>query len=150
MQSGALLQFRTLSASAVGADGVKGSAIIIHLKPQSATIGPRSSVHISLEFTPFGTETRELQEHDYFINEEPIPLTEKAYALSMFSRTLEPLLPERDIRKNEFTTEEAVILRELQAFLKSQPKEIELDLKQEINIIDDLITHHCVDQNRLA
>jgi Ca-activated chloride channel family protein len=138
-----LLKFRTLSASAVGADGVKGSIVIIHLTPRSPDIGLRSSVQISIEFTPFGTQTRERQQHDYFINDEPMPLTEKAFALSVFYRTLQPLLPARNVRKDAFTADETVILVKLQQFLKSQRSEIVSDLEREIAMVDGLIANHC-------
>jgi hypothetical protein len=54
-------------------------------------------------------ETRDRREHDYFINDEPMALTDKAFVLSLFYRTLQPLLPARHVRKDSFAAEEAAI-----------------------------------------
>jgi hypothetical protein len=140
-----VLQFRTFKGSPVGAKGVKGGVVVIHLTPRAPDVGPRSAVKVSIEFTPFGAEKRERQEHDYFVNEEPMPLTEKAFALSVFYRITRGVLPERHERKERFTREEADVLKKLQEFLKGQSGEIASELTTEITLIDNLVTNYCND-----
>jgi hypothetical protein len=78
-----LLEFRTMTASAVGTEGVKGSLLINHLTPTGSLSVGRRSVRVTIDFTPFGTQSREYQEHEYFLNGEPAPLAEKAFPLSV-------------------------------------------------------------------
>jgi hypothetical protein len=137
-----LLEFRTLTASEVGFEGTKGSVLIIHLQPLHSDISSRSSVEISIELTPFGGTERVRQIYEYFLNEEPIAVTEKAYALSVYYRTLQGILPERNVMKAKFTPDEVLTLIKLQSFLKSQRPEITTRLGREIKVVDDLIANH--------
>jgi hypothetical protein len=60
------------------------------------------------------------------------------------------LIPEWNGYKERFSDEEAVILRKLQRFLKSQQREVVAQLNAEIEIADDLIANHCERQNSLS
>jgi hypothetical protein len=134
-----LIEFRTLTASAVGVEGIKGSVLIIYLQPLRPDIGRRASVEISVELTPFGETESQRQVYEYFLNEEPIAVTEKAYALSVYYRTVLGLLPERRISKTAFRQEEMSVLTQLQGFLKGQRPEITARLENEIKVVSDLI-----------
>jgi Ca-activated chloride channel family protein len=136
-----LLEFKTMTASSVGPEGVKGSVLIIHLIPVNAQLIDRASIHVTVEWRSIeGNETRE--EHDYFLNDESLMLTEKAFALSVYYRTLQQLLPERDVRKDVFTAEELGSLQKLQQFLSSQREEIGAALRTETMLVSQLITKH--------
>jgi hypothetical protein len=134
-----LVEFPTLTASAVSVEGIKGSALIIHLKPLRPKIGPRASVEISVEFTPFGETESQRQVYEYFLNDEPIAVTEKAYALSVYYRTILGLLPERKMPKSAFNEAEMSVLTQLLGFLKGQRPEITARLENEIKVVNDLI-----------
>jgi Ca-activated chloride channel family protein len=140
------LEFRTMTASAVGAEGVKGSVLIIHLKPSGSPIVGRSSVRFTIDLTPAGKQSPEHQEHEYFLNSEPIPLTEKAFALSVYYRTLREMLPQPNVRKEFFTVDESATLIKLKEFLQSRPEEIRVSLCNEIKMVDQLIANHCEGQ----
>jgi hypothetical protein len=144
--SDSLLEFRTLTASAVGIEGVKGAVLIIHLNPLNPNVAGRSSVEIWIEWKPFGATESQRQSFEYFLNDEPIMVTEKAYALSVYYRTLLKVLPEGNVRKEEFTAEEASMLTKLQGFLKSQRSEIRDRIANEMKIVENLITKHCTTQ----
>jgi hypothetical protein len=134
-----LVQFPTLTASAVSVEGIKGSALIIYLKPLRPNIGRRASVEISVEFTPYGQIQSQRQVYEYFLNDEPIAVTEKAYALSVYYRTVLGLLPERKILKSAFNEAEMSALTQLLGFLKGQRPEITARLENEIKVVNDLI-----------
>lgn len=138
-KDGALVEFRTVTASAVGVEGIKGSVLIIHLQPLRADIGPRASVEISVELTPFGETESQRQVYEYFLNDEPTAVTEKAYALSVYYRTVLGLLPERRVSKTTFTLDELSVLTRLQGFLKGQRPEITARLENEMKMVEDLI-----------
>jgi hypothetical protein len=142
-RSDSLLEFRTLTASAVGVEGVKGSVLIIHLNRLNPNVVSRCSVEIWIEWTPFGSIERQYQSYEYFVNDEPLKVTEKAYALSVYYQTLQKVLPDKNVRKHEFTAEETVMLTKLQSFLKSQRNEIMIRLENEMKIVDNLIAKHC-------
>lgn len=146
MRGNSLIEFRTLTASAVGAEGVKGSVVIIHLNPRTSISKERAAVRVSIDFTPFGTQHTEHQENEYFLNDQPIPLTEKAFALSVYYRTLKEILPEANLRKELFTPEEKATLIKLCEFIKAFPSDSPARLENEINILDRLITNHGVEQ----
>jgi hypothetical protein len=145
-KSGSVLEFRTLMGSAVGVEGVKGAAVIIHLSPLREIVGRRSSVEIWFEWKPFGEMESERKSFEYFLNEEATLVTEKAYALSVYYQTMLKVLPESNVRKDEFTQEEEVMLRKLQRFLKSQRNEILIRIENEVKIVDNLIVKHCKTQ----
>jgi Ca-activated chloride channel family protein len=138
VRGAASMDFRTMTASAVGPNGVKGGALIIHLDPiGSAGGGGGASVHIAIEWTP-SEGGRGRKEEDYFLNVETLPLTEKAFALSVYYRTLRSVLP-HESGKSTFTAEEGSILRRLLGFLNSRSAEIVAALHSEIEIVGDLL-----------
>jgi Ca-activated chloride channel family protein len=137
-----LLEYPTMTASSVGPEGVKGSVLIIHLNPLSAEIPERASIQVTVDWKSIeGNESRE--EHEYLLNDEQLMLTEKAFALSVYYRTLRQLLPERDLRKEVFTADEIGTLQKLQTFLSSQREEIGVELRNETGLLTQLITKHC-------
>jgi hypothetical protein len=137
-----LMEYLTLTASEVGVEGIKGSVLIIHLQSLHSDIHPHPSVEITIEFTPFGNTEKVRQVYEYFLNVEPIAVTEKAYALSVYYRTLQQVLPDRNVRKSRFTPDEVSIMMKLQSFLKSQRPEITARLTREIKVVDDLMAFH--------
>jgi Ca-activated chloride channel family protein len=142
MRGDSLMEFRTLWASAVGAKGVKGSALIIHLTERESESPRRAAVQVTVSFTPFGTQNGERNVQDYRLNDESTPLTEKAFALSVYYRTLRQLLPEANVRKTSFTPEEAATLAKLSAFLKSCSSEVTSCLASEIAMVGQLMERH--------
>jgi hypothetical protein len=113
------------------------------LEPLRKDVGKRSSVEIWIEWTPFGAVEVQHQSYEYFLNDEPIAVTEKAYALSVYYRTLLKVLPERNVRKEDFTPEESSAITTLQGFLNGQRPEIKARMGSEIKIVDQLIANHC-------
>jgi Ca-activated chloride channel family protein len=138
MRENARLEFRTMTASSVGSEGVKGSVLIVHLTPKVVPPPVRASIHVAVNWTPFDGG-RERKDEDYFLNDEPTILTEKAFALSVYYRTLRGLLPEQHVPKNSFTPEEAVALSNLEAFLDSRSPEIVEALNKEIKMVKELV-----------
>jgi hypothetical protein len=138
-----LLEFRTYTASEAGAEGVKGSVLIIYLNPLGQAVGDRTSISISIDWTRSGGGDREHRSSDYFLNDEPLSVTEKAYALSTYYRTVRAMLPEKGERKIAFTGEDAAKLRILEGFLKNQRPDLTVQLAKEIKIVEDLIAKHC-------
>jgi Ca-activated chloride channel family protein len=132
-----LFEFRTMTASSVNPDGVKGSALVLYLNPVSDSPPEGAGVQLVVEWTLLGgkKETRTLT---YVLTEEPLPLTEKAFALSVYYRTLRQVLPQSR-GKEKFTVEEGEALRKLLAFLNSQPPPIAAAFQGEIKIVTDLI-----------
>jgi Ca-activated chloride channel family protein len=137
----AKLSFRTMTASSVGAQGVKGSAVIIHLT--SRGINDRSLLHVNVKYTPFGTSDVHNETYDYLLNDDPTLITEKAFALSVSYRTLQTVLPEGGVSKEKFNQDEETILVKLRNFLRSQQIDIVSTLETEIGIVDRLISNHC-------
>jgi Ca-activated chloride channel family protein len=137
----AVLSFRTMTASSIGAEGVKGSVIVIHLTPRA--VMDRSLVHITIEYTPFGEQNPTVQEHEYLLNDDPTPVTEKSYALSVYYRTLQELLPAPHVRKERFEEAEAATLTKLLTFLNSQHEGITTALRAEISTVSGLIAKYC-------
>jgi hypothetical protein len=80
------------------------------------------------------------------VNNEPITVTEKVYALSVYYQTPLKVLPVRNVRKDEFTAEEAMILTKIQGFRKNQRTEIMVRIENEIKIVDSLIAKHYTNQ----
>jgi Ca-activated chloride channel family protein len=144
-----LLEFRTLTASSVGAEGIKGSILIIHLTPKHSEVISHSQIRTTVDYTPFGSTVAQHQEHEYFLNEESMLLTEKAFALSVYFETLQEILPASDMRQEFFTLDQRMILLQLQTFLKSQSKEVTSRLAAELHMVDQLIADHCEDTDRL-
>lgn len=149
MRGDSLLEFRTFVASAVGAEGVKGSVLIIHLNPRPTMSQGRAAVRISIDFTPFGTQQVEHQENEYLLSDQAGPLTLKAFALSVYYRTLKEILPETNVRKDLFTLEETTMLVKLRDFMKALPSETAVRLEKEIGLVDQLIMNHTSDQTHL-
>jgi Ca-activated chloride channel family protein len=136
-KEGSVVEFRTMTASSIGPDGVKGAALILHLNPVSEPPPVHASVQLAVEWTLFdgtkGTKTM-----DVILNEEPLPLTEKAFALSVYYRTLQQVLP-RSRGKYRFTVDEGEPLKKLLAFLNSHSPSILDRLQTEIKVVTDLI-----------
>jgi hypothetical protein len=65
-------------------------------------------------------------------------LTEKAFALSVYYRTLRGLLPNPSVCKKSFTADESLTLAKLEAFLVSRSAEIVSGLNGEIKIVKGL------------
>jgi hypothetical protein len=80
-----------------------------------------------------GTQTM-----DVVLKEEPVAVTEKAFALSVYYRTLHQVLPETE-GKDKFTPEEVGLLTKLQAFLNSQSPPLLACFQSEIKVVTDLI-----------
>jgi hypothetical protein len=77
------------------------------------------------------------------LNDEPTLLTEKAFALSVYYRTLRDLLTESNVRKEMFTSDEAASLAKLQTFLKARDTEITASVLPYIQTVDRLIANDC-------
>jgi hypothetical protein len=140
-KSAAVLSFRTITASSVRAAGVKGSVVVMHLTPRG--VAQRSLVHITVEYTPFGERRPVFQQQDYLLSDGPTPVTEKAYALSVYYRTLQNLLPAPSVTKNQFNWTEQWNLANLRDFLKSQSESIVAHFHAEISTVDSLIENYC-------
>jgi Ca-activated chloride channel family protein len=139
-KDGSLIEFRTMTASSISRDGVKGSALILHLNPVSESGSPPvgASVRLVVEWTLFdgkkGTQTM-----DVVLKEEPVAVTEKAFALSVYYRTLHQVLPNDPIWKATFTAAERDLLTKLLAFLNSQSPPLLACFQAETKVVSDLI-----------
>jgi hypothetical protein len=71
------------------------------------------------------------------LNEDWLPVTEKAFALSVYYRTLRQVLPERPYH-HEFTAEQVELLTKLLAFLSAQSPPNAASLQAEIKVVTDL------------
>jgi hypothetical protein len=141
LKPGNLMEFRTMTASSVGTAGVKGSVLIVRLK--SIQGDPHQNVKISLDYRPFGADADRHQEYEIPLRDEPDPIVQKAFVLSVYYETMRELLPEADVRKEMFDRGESEQLRKLRSFLVDQPRDISSDLVLEIEMIDRLILDNC-------
>jgi hypothetical protein len=64
LPSDSLMKFRTMTASAVVAEDVKGSVLTIHLTPRGSESDGRAAVRIIVDVTPFRAQTIQRQEHE--------------------------------------------------------------------------------------
>jgi hypothetical protein len=102
-QSGSLMECRTMTASSLGAEGVNGSVLVIHLDLKDGTSNAdltlRSPITVSIDCTPFRSQEEEHKECEYVRHDEPSLITEKEFALSVYYETLRAILPPQDVRK---------------------------------------------------
>jgi Ca-activated chloride channel family protein len=142
-----LIECRTMIGSSVGAEGIRGSILIIHLNPKDEIANKdliqQSLVTVTISGRPYGNEKAESHDHQYILHDEPNPVTEKAFALSIYYETLRSIFPNQGIMKNHFTDEEEQKLRKLAAFLQDQRTEIRERLPDELTMVDTLIANHC-------
>jgi Ca-activated chloride channel family protein len=139
-KDGPVAEFRTMTASAISPDGVKGAALILLLNPMSTSPPVGAGVQLVVEWTLFDGK-RETRTMDVVLNEEPLPVTEKAFALSVYYRILRQVLPESPWQ-HEFTAEQVDLLRKLLAFLDAQSSPNVAALQAEIKVVTDLTALH--------
>jgi Ca-activated chloride channel family protein len=141
---GALIECRTMTASSVGPQGVKGSVLVIVLRPKDSNNDPEltSPITLSIDARLYGSGKEEHQEHEYVLRHDPNVVTEKAFALYVYFETLRSVLAPQTILKMEFTGKELVRLSILQAFLREQRPEIASQLTEEQRMVDKLISDH--------
>jgi hypothetical protein len=66
--------------------------LVVHLKERPSKSHRRADIQVTVSFTPFDTQKCERNVQDCRLNDESTPLTEKAFALSVYYRTLKQLL----------------------------------------------------------
>jgi hypothetical protein len=143
---GGLIECRTMTASSVGPQGVKGSVLVIVLRPKDSVhnqeLPSQSPITLSVKARLFGSEQEEHQKHQYVLRHDPNVVTEKAFALSVYFETLRSILPPQSVYKAEFTGKEMARLCKLQDFLREQRPEIARQLTHEQTMVDQLIRDH--------
>jgi hypothetical protein len=142
-RSDSLMQFRTLITSSVDIEVVKDSGLIIDLNPFHPIVEGRCSNQILIEMISFVATEPERKSHEYSVKDQPIAVTEKAYALSAYHQTLLKVHPGRNDPKIEITADETMMLTRFQDFLKSQRTEIVVRIENEITMVDNFIAKHC-------
>jgi hypothetical protein len=134
-------------ASSVGPEGVKGSVLVILLKPKdrigNSELVKRCPITVATTGLPYGSQEDEHHEHEYVLHDEPCDVTEKAFVFSLFYETIRGVLAPQHVRKEAFTREEEQQLHKLQDFLRSQNPEIIDQIGDELSMLDRLINDHC-------
>jgi hypothetical protein len=143
LKAGNLMQFRTMTASSVDPAGVKGSVLIVHLKP--VQLWAPQSVKISIDYRPFGEAADQHQGYEIPLRDEPNRIVQKAFVLSVYCQAMREFLSEAGIRQELFDKRESEQFRKLRAFLADQPPDISSDLVLEIEMVDRLIFDNCDD-----
>jgi hypothetical protein len=128
LKEGNLTECRTMTALSVDLSAVKESVLIVRL----ASAAQPQKVKFSFDYRPFGQEHNQHQDYDVVLSDEPHPIVQKAFVLSVYYEAMREILPEARLRTELFDATDGQTLSKLRSFVVGQSPNVASNLFLEL------------------